>query len=318
MRHSKNRLRPGFTLVELLVVIAIIGILVALLLPAIQAAREAARRTQCTNNLKQLGLAVQNFHDTYESMPAARWRDKYATWFALVMPFMEASAEYQLWNFNEFYTHTSNKRARMVFIPGFFCPSRRGGGGEGLLAPAAITGFGIQGSTGDYAGNNGKDIHPVLLSPDPKTGSRVVDDFGVIVTSRCIEDDSPCKTFKSDVAAFKRITDGLSKTFLVGEKHVPATKYAIAVSPDDSIYQGDFSNNHTRCAGVLCPPAPNPDYEEETLIPYWGNLFGSRHPGITQFALCDGSVRSVQIAVDLLVYEAYATRNQAETASGEL
>ncbi len=318
MRHGKYRLRSGFTLVELLVVIAIIGILVALLLPAIQAAREAARRTQCTNNLKQLGLAVQNFHDTYQAMPADRWRDQYATWFALVMPFMEASAEYQLWNFDEFYTHSSNKRARMVYIPGFFCPSQRGAGGEGLLAPAVATGFGIQGSTGDYAGNNGKDLHGVLLTPDPVTGSRVVDDFGVIVTSRCIADDSACKSFKSDIVAYKRITDGLSKTFLVGEKHVPATKYAIVQSPDDSIFQGDFTFNHVRCAGVLCPPAPNPDYDEEIGIPYWGNLFGSRHPGITQFAFCDGSTRVVQVSVDLLVYEAYATRNQAETPSGEL
>jgi len=96
MRHSNSHRQAGFTLVELLVVIAIIGILVALLLPAIQAAREAARRSQCANNLKQLGLACHNFHDTRKTLPPARYRDKYSTWFAFIMPYLEQSNEYDL------------------------------------------------------------------------------------------------------------------------------------------------------------------------------------------------------------------------------
>jgi type II secretory pathway pseudopilin PulG len=85
--------------VELLVVIAIIGILVALLLPAIQAAREAARRTQCVNNLKQYGIALHNFHDAHEVVPPARWNGGSPSWLALLMPFMEGQNEFDLWNF---------------------------------------------------------------------------------------------------------------------------------------------------------------------------------------------------------------------------
>ncbi|MEM9657970.1 MAG: DUF1559 domain-containing protein, partial [Planctomycetota bacterium] len=84
---SRRLSRRGFTLVELLVVIAIIGVLVALLLPAVQAAREAARRTSCTNNIRQIGLAVHNFEDNYKVVPPARWRNGSPTWFAVIMPF---------------------------------------------------------------------------------------------------------------------------------------------------------------------------------------------------------------------------------------
>src|SRR5690242_20085001 len=84
----------GFTLVELLVVIAIIGILIALLLPAVQAAREAARRTQCKNKLKQLGLATINFNDTKKQLPAAWYLNDYTTWAALVLPFIEEKSAY--------------------------------------------------------------------------------------------------------------------------------------------------------------------------------------------------------------------------------
>ena len=302
-----NLSRRGFTLVELLVVIAIIGILVALLLPAVQAAREAARRTQCTNNLKQFGLALQNFHDTYKAMPAARWRDKHATWFAFVTPFLEASAEYQLWNVEKMYRDPANRAARTVYIPHYFCPSRRGGGGEGLLAPpTAPSVYTYQGSTGDYAGCYGKNIQGAVGTPPV-----IPDDFGVFVTPQCFATSS-CKSFKSTVA-FKHVTDGLSKTFMVGEKQVPTTQYAILASPDDSIFEGDFVGNHCRAAAILYPPAENGEYEGD--VPYWGGQFGSKHPGVTQFVLCDGSVKGVAVSVDLTVYEAYGTRNQAETAS---
>jgi len=94
------RKRHGFTLVELLVVIAIIGILIALLLPAVQAAREAARRSQCTNNLKQIALAVHNYHDTYKVFPIGNWTTAYGTWLVSLLPFIEQQAladRYQPW-----------------------------------------------------------------------------------------------------------------------------------------------------------------------------------------------------------------------------
>jgi prepilin-type N-terminal cleavage/methylation domain-containing protein len=309
--------RAAFTLVELLVVIAIIGVLVALLLPAVQAAREAARRTQCVNNLKQFGLALQTFHDTNQAFPAARYTDKCPTWFALIMPYLEATNEYRMWDFKEWYAHAKNREARMARIPGYFCPSKRGGGTEGLVAPAVPGGpRTVQGSTGDYAGNSGKNVQGANDTPDPITGSKIPDDFGVIITPRCMEFGTCFKTqgFRSDVA-FKHVTDGLSNTYMMGEKHVPVAQYAIPDLPDDSIYEGDFIHNHTRAAGQLCPPAQDTEYEGLSN-PYWGALFGSMHPGLVQFVMCDGSVRSVQTSIDLLVYEANATRNQEETIAG--
>ena len=95
--EMRRHLDKAFTLVELLVVIAIIGILIGMLLPAVNAAREAARRTQCSNNLKQIGLAVQTFHSAHEKIPPARYLDDYPSWFVLIMPFLEEGSKLDLW-----------------------------------------------------------------------------------------------------------------------------------------------------------------------------------------------------------------------------
>src|SRR5687768_14240334 len=108
MCHEKMSPRKGFTLVELLVVIAIIGVLVALLLPAVQSAREAARRTQCTNQIKQLGLAVHNFHDVYQIFPASQDQRRNpagatvgSSWVTRVLPFIEQQALHEKYNYDQ-------------------------------------------------------------------------------------------------------------------------------------------------------------------------------------------------------------------------
>jgi prepilin-type N-terminal cleavage/methylation domain-containing protein len=118
--------RSAFTLVELLVVIAVIGILVALLLPAVQAAREAGRRTQCANNLKQFGLAVLNYHDTLGSFPPGRWGGSGGRVFSahgLLLPLLEQDNVQRLIDFTKFWDSPENTAARAAHVPVFLCPS---------------------------------------------------------------------------------------------------------------------------------------------------------------------------------------------------
>src|SRR5262245_15335943 len=113
----------GFTLVELLVVIAIIGILIALLLPAVQAARESARRSQCQNNLKQIGLAIQNYHDNKKFYPYSRIEVR-ETWAVLIWPYMEQGGLADQWDITKDY-YAQLPEVRQTSLPGFLCPTRR-------------------------------------------------------------------------------------------------------------------------------------------------------------------------------------------------
>src|SRR5688500_7158074 len=117
--------RPAFTLVELLVVIAIIGILISLLLPAVQAAREAGRRMQCSNNLKQIALAVHGYHDTYTRLPPAWTRPTLAgeSAFAHILPYLEQTSAFGLYDFTKGNSDPANLQVVAQKIPGFLCPS---------------------------------------------------------------------------------------------------------------------------------------------------------------------------------------------------
>src|SRR6476469_4277722 len=116
--------RPAFTLLELLVVIAIISVLIGMLLPAVQKAREAAARISCANNLKQIGLAMHNRHDTEGSLPPTRLGYGRATWAVLLMPYLEQDNLFNLWNLGNTY-FVQNNVARQTGVKGYFCPSRR-------------------------------------------------------------------------------------------------------------------------------------------------------------------------------------------------
>src|SRR6266404_808405 len=126
LRRSRRHCLSAFTLVELLVVIAIIGVLVALLLPAVQAAREAARRSSCQNNLRQIGVAFHNFHDVNNAFPPLRLAggDGWATCFVMIMPYVEQQSLYDRWDLTLRYSQ-QNVQAQQPQIKTYYCPGRR-------------------------------------------------------------------------------------------------------------------------------------------------------------------------------------------------
>src|SRR6185295_14145604 len=162
--RARSRIRPGFTLIELLVVIAIIAILIALLLPAVQQAREAARRGQCRNNLKQIGLAIQNFHEVKGTLPSSRLGPQHASWFVQILPYIDQATLYKQWNLNETY-YLQPAAARTTSVPMFYCPSRRA---SMLSTQFEISSTGLPdmqqypGALGDYAANGGQFVNSIV------------------------------------------------------------------------------------------------------------------------------------------------------------
>ena len=322
--------RPAFTLVELLVVIAIIGVLVALLLPAVQAAREAARRMQCTNNLKQLGLALHNFHDARGILPPGRGGGS-VSWFALILPYLEGGAEYARWDLTKSYYAKENFEARVYFIPTFFCPSVKRPLGtlssERSGMPSAVSGvsgdFG-KGSTGDYAGNFGT-VMSGCCNPyhDEMNGVIVTVNDGKFQGVRTEVTDP--EAFYPSIT-FTMVTDGLSKTFFAGEKHLRDTH--LGKYPDDSsIYNDDHIHNWGRCAGFagkttkgyIQRPVPHPLAKsslDDVGCSSGCSNFGSPHPGIANFLYGDGRVGPLSSATELRVLTSLANREDGTVVDG--
>jgi prepilin-type N-terminal cleavage/methylation domain-containing protein len=299
----------GFTLVELLVVIAIIGVLVALLLPAVQSARESSRRTKCLNNLKQLGIALHNYHDTLGSFPPGYLENgppltDRANWITLLLPYHEQAAVFQLYDPT---TSTGggagNFRLNSTDIPVMQCPS------DVPVPPAGYPGQTIGPFVlGNYLANNG--FGPMISEYRPALSVTKPGVF--MVNSR---------------TRFAEIADGLSNTLLVAEcLNVPSpsggAKYdwrGNLTYPENCLFHWNNSPNSSTpdwLRDVLCISIPRaPCIATHTAYSDRKDIVSSRsmHPSGVQVLLGDGSGRFVSNVIALATWQALGSPNSGET-----
>jgi prepilin-type N-terminal cleavage/methylation domain-containing protein len=292
-------LRSAFTLVELLVVIAIIGVLVALLLPAVQAAREAARRSQCSNHLKQLGLAVHNFEDVNKVLVPARM-DNYGgvTWAVFILPYLEQNSFYQQWDINRWYYDqgTTGNATRQTQLKISYCPSRQrqirlsqNNDVPEIAFSGAPSGINVPGALGDYASCNGDTDADFIIAPNGALIQAQVN-YTTGQSNPTASGQVPCTGSPCVVQSWKSrtrlamVTDGASNTLVIGEKHVRLSSFGN--NEDTALYNGDRPDPTLRCAGPRFPLA------RSVTEPY-NRQFGGIHPGICQFLFLDGSVRTL-------------------------
>lgn len=309
--------RAGFTIIELLVVIGIIAILVAIAVPAVQQAREAARSTQCRNNLKQIGMATSQFEAAFGAYPPARFQPRPTesnpefqcggeepTWMVRIMPFLEAESLHEKWTLNDkFRNHTADVRNEGLSV--FVCPTRRSmtnAVGRRMFSvsgsttvttlpcgcPITVSSGGteeeVTGAVGDYAGNHG-DLSPGAWG-SPNDLWFGGNGTGVIISSRAVcREDKPQDWF--DRIRVEDIDDGTSNTFLAGELHIPTGR--LGEFPENPpMFDGDYFGAASRIGGPTMPISKGSHDKDASAL-----SFGSWHDGVCHFAFCDGSVRAI-------------------------
>lgn len=326
MNMQTRGMPRGFTLVELLVVIAIIGILVALLLPAIQAARAASLRSACANNLKQLGLGAQNHLEGHRFFPVSGWGYKWVGdpdrgygvkqpggWVYNILPYIE---EGSLHDRGKGQAAATKKQAAYEVtrtpLSVMQCPSRR----TVKLYPHNPTTL-VQNvpnnslqtadvAKTDYAINFGSVFVTPTAGPTTEAASTTYTSYVDLSKVNGIS------AAHSEIK-LRNISDGLSKTYFVGEKYVRMDLVEDAQGGGDSqcMYTG-YNEDSGRWANVQPFDAQNAANDP----PSSANLFGSQHTGICQFVFCDGTVHPISVEVDLVVHKALATRAGAEQIGG--
>lgn len=336
-RIRNRQRRVAFTLVELLVVIAIIGILVALLLPAVQAAREAARRSQCQNNMRQLALGMINHESSNKSLPYGGWtyywvgdpdsgfgREQPGGWCYNILSFIE---EQNIRDLGSGLTGADKKaaigKAMGTALQPFICPTRRAC--RPYPGGAAVNG-GASGMTvakSDYAANGGSVVHPARSDPDytfdwaPNLSGVTVETAVGIMNKGSGKFKWPKTDWCNGIMCesvgvrLRQITDGTSHTLMLGEKYIAPDRYdnGADLSDNESMLIG-FNYDTSRFAMKDITPLqdrPGSEIDWET--------FGSAHAAVMYIAYCDGSVHALSYDVDPIMFGRIGGRDDGEVVA---
>jgi prepilin-type N-terminal cleavage/methylation domain-containing protein/prepilin-type processing-associated H-X9-DG protein len=322
MQCAQRRAAAGFTLVELLVVIAIIGLLVALLLPAVQSAREAARRAVCINNVRQIGLAVHMYHGVNESFPPGGVspgpccsNESYTSWTIQILPFLEQKSVYELYRQGETNESRANRKVRETFVSVYSCPSDI----ERMTPIVPDSGpawdLKLKYMPGSYRGVGGKS-DAILGSWDGswnvhKSKGKLPSRWrGVFhVTQSQIGGRRYC------AERFASVVDGLSSTLMVGEYSTPPS--VTSTSGRDPLSRRTFwaytYGPYNRSDAFSQSRTLIGDYDRCSEIGGVGEFkpcyraWGAFHPGAFNFLLCDGSVRTFSVTMNTRVFADAAT-----------
>ncbi|MDO4584613.1 MAG: DUF1559 domain-containing protein [Planctomycetia bacterium] len=317
-------MKRGFTLVELLVVIAIIGMLVGLLLPAVQQAREAARQMQCNNNLRQMALACLNHETSMRSFPSSGWWWSWTgdpdrsgdgqpgNWHYAILPYLEQMAVYQMGADGDPDTISPDQKKKayerlMIPLPVYHCPSRRS---CKLYSTSVDVSFGncetikkgLQHAKGDYAANYGS--HNNYPPPSTLTPAISVTDLSTLRSWRNVAGEWGVQNengviFRHSKITMGEIRDGTVNTYLLGEKNIQPQYYEGGDSGDDSgIYDGADDGSIRSCfydandLGSSRLPLQDRTGAEGRFT------FGSCHSGSFGMAMCDGSAQRISYSID--------------------
>jgi prepilin-type N-terminal cleavage/methylation domain-containing protein/prepilin-type processing-associated H-X9-DG protein len=318
--------RRGFTLIELLVVIAIIAVLIALFLPAVQAAREAARRTQCINNLKQVGIALHNYHTSMGAFPPGylSLMDRVSFdndgpgwgWAAFAMNQMEGSPVYNSINFVLGIEFPANQTARLTVITSFLCPSDAwrqdiftvvDATTSNTMPGAPICNVASSNYVGSVGSGDPSSLYPYIIDPDDGPPGR---------------DNGNGLFFRNHSITIAQITDGTSQTFAAGERSQNLSR---------ATWTGAVTNAAVPLVALQAEAGLDPEGGGALVLSHTGEGHGpnspsglahgdqywSLHAGGANFLFADGGVRFIKELIGFKIFQALATRAGGEVVSAD-